>query len=154
MVCTDNVQGIPCIGHIAHNIYIWSTEGAWSQLYQWLQYCKKSICRDGYQWGARGRVRMTQVEYYFIKLPEFDFSEARCRGGRVRMQAIKCVVVGDGAVGKDQIRSPPNLSFFIQLKCEITCLRLSSRKNMSPHLLHHQCLSWGVHTHRVRQLLR
>ena len=44
---------------------------------------------------------MTHVEYYFIKLPEFDFSEARCRGGRVRMQAIKCVVVGDGAVGKD-----------------------------------------------------
>ena len=93
---------------------------------------------------------MTQVEYYFIKLPEFDFSEARCRGGRVRMQAIKCVVVGDGAVGKDQITF--KLVFFIHLKCEIT--RLPSRKNMSPHLLHHQCLSWGVHTHRVRQLLR
>ena len=30
-----------------------------------------------------------------LKVPEVRF-----RGGRVRMQAIKCVVVGDGAVGE------------------------------------------------------
>ena len=29
-----------------------------------------------------------------------EVPEARFRGGRVRMQAIKCVVVGDGAVGE------------------------------------------------------
>ena len=26
MVCTDNVQGIPCIGHIEHNIYIFDLQ--------------------------------------------------------------------------------------------------------------------------------
>ena len=29
-----------------------------------------------------------------------EVPEERFRGGRVRMQAIKCVVVGDGAVGR------------------------------------------------------
>lgn len=29
-----------------------------------------------------------------------EVPEVRFRGGRVRMQAIKCVVVGDGAVGE------------------------------------------------------
>lgn len=53
---------------------------------------------------------------------------------------MQCVVTGDGAVGKVRISSPSrNASSQI----------LTRSKDMSSHLIHHQCLPRRVHPHGV-----
>ena len=73
----------------------------------------------------------------------FEVPEERFRGGRVRMQAIKCVVVGDGAVGEHcSLSSPIILLDYIEniLRAENlfcmssgkTCLLISYTTNAFP----------------------
>lgn len=55
---------------------------------------------------------------------------------------LKCVVTGDGAVGK--VRTLLSLYGLCG-----RCLPYE-RPDMPPHLLHDQCLSWRIHSYRVR----
>ena len=53
-------------------------------------------------------------------------------------QSLKCVVTGDGAVGKVSLAAPA------------TAAQPANRADMSPHLVHDQRLPGRVHPHRVR----
>ena len=74
------------------------------------------------------------------------------------MQAIKCVVVGDGAVGKILIHFYTICSLYHP--CQRRKINIVSkpttfifRKNMSAYQLHNKCLSRRIHPNSFRQLL-
>ena len=78
------------------------------------------------------------------------------------MQAIKCVVVGDGAVGKILLQFYTICSLYYP-RCYRFMLKVKSnrskpttfifRKNMSAYQLHNKCLSRRIHPNSFRQLL-
>ena len=74
------------------------------------------------------------------------------------MQAIKCVVVGDGAVGKILIQFYTIYSLYHSRKRRKVNIvskptTFIFRKNMSAYQLHNKCLSRRIHPNSFRQLL-
>ena len=62
----------------------------------------------------------------------------------ITLTALKCVVTGDGAVGK--VWLPTNLATLPPLETQTDLI-----EDMPPHILHNQCISGRVHTYRVSQ---
>ena len=75
------------------------------------------------------------------------------------MQAIKCVVVGDGAVGKILLQFYTICSlYYPRFMSKVKSNRSKPttfifRKNMSAYQLHNKCLSRRIHPNSFRQLL-
>ena len=75
------------------------------------------------------------------------------------MQAIKCVVVGDGAVGKILLQFYTICSlhyprYYTKVKSNRSKpTTFIFRKNMSAYQLHNKCLSRRIHPNSFRQLL-
>ena len=72
------------------------------------------------------------------------------------MQAIKCVVVGDGAVGKILLQFYTICGLDIMSKVKSNRSKPTTfifRKNMSAYQLHNKCLSRRIHPNSFRQLL-